>query len=117
MRASPHWPHSGSHGVSGESIETTQNDYGFSLTARRGLRLDEDAPHGASPAKTLLDDLIACMNTAELARRQFREIARVSGLILQPAAGRPSRPPRELQSVRIAAVRGAATLRSRQPAA
>ena len=45
-----------------------------------------------------LDDLIACMNTAELARRQFREIARVSGLILNAPPGKPSRSQREIQS-------------------
>ncbi|RYD37192.1 MAG: ligase-associated DNA damage response DEXH box helicase, partial [Verrucomicrobiaceae bacterium] len=65
----------------GESIQSTQNDYGFSLTARRGLFLDERSIHGYLTAENLLDDLVACMNTAELARRQFREIARVSGLI------------------------------------
>jgi ATP-dependent Lhr-like helicase len=38
------------------------------------------------------------MNTAELARRQFREVARVSGLILQPPPGSKTRSHRELQS-------------------
>ncbi len=38
------------------------------------------------------------MNTTELARRQFREIARVSGLILQPMPGRQTNSQRELQS-------------------
>jgi ATP-dependent helicase Lhr and Lhr-like helicase len=46
----------------------------------------------------LLEDLVDCMNTAELARRQFREIARVSGLILQTPPGRPQRSQREIQS-------------------
>lgn len=84
--------------VTGESIQSTQNDYGFSLTARRGLFLDEQSIHRYLSAKNLLDDLIACMNTAELARRQFREIARVSGLILQSPPGRPQRSQREVQS-------------------
>jgi len=82
---------------SGESIVTTQNDYGFSLTARR-LVLDEEKLRFHLSSKDLLDDLIACMNTAELARRQFREIARVSGLILQTPPGRKDRSMRELQS-------------------
>jgi len=84
--------------VSGESIQSTQNDYGFSLTARRGLFLDERSIHQYLSADNLLDDLIACMNTAELARRQFREIARISGLILQSPPGRPQRSQREIQS-------------------
>ncbi len=82
---------------SGESIITTQNDYGFSLTARQ-LVLDEEKLRFHLSSENLLDDLIACMNTAELARRQFREIARVSGLILQTPPGQNDRSMRELQS-------------------
>lgn len=83
---------------SGESIHTTQNDYGFSLTARRGLVLDEEILRAALSEFQLLDDLTACMNTAELARRQFREIARISGLILQSMPGKKDLSQRELQS-------------------
>ncbi len=82
----------------GESIHTTQNDYGFSLTAKRGLMLDEEKFRRHLTSEDLLEDLIACMNTAELARRQFREIARVSGLILQTPPGQKDRSQRELQS-------------------
>ena len=82
----------------GESIHTTQNDYGFSLTAKRGLHLDEGILRRHLTGENLLDDLIACINTAELARRQFREIARVSGLILQTPPGQKDRSQRELQS-------------------
>ena len=81
-----------------ESIHTTQNDYGFSLTAKRGLVMDEEMLRLHLSAENLLDDLVACMNTAELARRQFREIARVSGLILQSPPGQKSRSQREVQA-------------------
>lgn len=84
--------------VTGESVHTTQNDYGFSLTAKRGLVLDEESLRAHLSDEDLLDDLLACMNTAELARRQFREIARVSGLILQTPPGRKDRSQRELQA-------------------
>ena len=83
--------------ASGESIHTTQNDYGFSLTSKRGLVLSEERLRGHLSSEDLLDDLIACMNTAELARRQFREIARVSGLVLQTPPGQKDRTQRELQ--------------------
>lgn len=82
----------------GESIHTTQNDYGFSLTAKRGLVLDEESLRGKLTTERLLDDLLECMNTAELARRQFREIARVSGLILQTPPGQKDRSAREVQA-------------------
>jgi len=84
--------------ISGESIQTTHNDYGFSLNARRGLFLGEEQLREVLTEENLLDDLIECMHTAELARRQFREIARVSGLILQQPPGRPIQSQRELQS-------------------
>jgi len=84
--------------VSGQSIQTTHNDYGFSLNAKRGLFLGEDELRQATSEENLLGDLIECMHTAELARRQFREIARVSGLILQQPPGRPSQSQREIQS-------------------
>ncbi|OYV03640.1 MAG: DNA ligase-associated DEXH box helicase, partial [Verrucomicrobiales bacterium VVV1] len=71
-----------------ETIHITQNDYGFSLTARRGLSLDLGKLTQAFDSNNLLDDLMACMNTAELARRQFREIARVAGLIVPDFPGR-----------------------------
>ncbi|MEO5914677.1 MAG: ligase-associated DNA damage response DEXH box helicase [Luteolibacter sp.] len=82
----------------GQAIQATQNDYGFSLTAKRGLVLDEKSLRRHLSPDDLLEDLVACMNTAELARRNFREIARVSGLILQQPPGRQDRSGRELQS-------------------
>jgi len=82
----------------GESIVTTQNDYGFSLTARRGLSLDEALLRRALAPDGLLDDLLECLNAAGLARKQFREIARVSGLVLPQPPGRAANPARELQS-------------------
>jgi len=83
--------------ASGESIHTTQNDYGFSLTSKRGLVLSENHLRDYLTSENLLDDLVACMNTAELARRQFREIARVSGLVMQTPPGQKDRSQRELQ--------------------
>ncbi len=82
----------------GESIMTTQNDYGFSLTTRRGLALEEALLRRALTSDFLMEDLLECMNAAGLARRQFREIARVSGLVLPQPPGRFAKPQRELQS-------------------
>lgn len=78
-------------------IQVTMNDYGFSLTSASSLPFDTDSWRELLTTDHLLDDLLACMNTAELARRQFREIARVSGLILQTLPNkRPTQ--RDLQS-------------------
>lgn len=81
---------------SGESIHTTQNDYGFSLTARRGLSLDEGVLREALSVENLEEDLLSCMNVAEMSRRQFRIIARVAGLLVPDLPG-SRRPVRDLQ--------------------
>lgn len=81
---------------SGESIHTTQNDYGFSLTSRRGLSLDEVVVREAFSLENLDEDLLSCMNTAEMSRRQFRIIARVAGLLVPDLPGN-RRPVRDLQ--------------------
>lgn len=80
----------------GESIHVTQNDYGFSLTARHGLCLDENILREAFSPEELETDLIACMNTAEMSRRQFRVVARVAGLLVPDLPGK-RRPTRDLQ--------------------
>ncbi|WP_035602669.1 ligase-associated DNA damage response DEXH box helicase [Haloferula sp. BvORR071] len=81
-----------------DSVTITQNDYGFCLTARRGLNLDEQSIRLNLSIENLLGDVIACLNTHELARRQFREVARVAGLILQNLPGRAQRGQREVQA-------------------
>ncbi len=80
----------------GESINVTQNDYGFCLGAPRGLSLDEDTLRAALTTENLLDDLLECMNTAEMARRQFRDVARVAGLLIPDLPGK-RKPTRDLQ--------------------
>lgn len=81
---------------SGESINVTQNDYGFCLGAPRGLSLDEEILREALSTDDLLDDLLTCMNTAEMARRQFRGVARVAGLLIPDMPGK-RKPTRDLQ--------------------
>ena len=81
-----------------QDITVTQNDYGFCLSARRGLHLSEEIICLNLTDESLAEDMIACLNTAELARRQFREVARVAGLILQSLPGRQRQSQREIQS-------------------
>jgi ATP-dependent Lhr-like helicase len=81
---------------SGESINVTQNDYGFCLGSPRGLPLDEEILREALTIDQLLEDLLECMNTAEMARRQFRYVARVAGLLIPDMPGK-RKPTRDLQ--------------------
>jgi ATP-dependent Lhr-like helicase len=56
-------------------------DWGFEIAGRGPLPADErDWRRLLSPAD-LLEDLLACLNGTEMARRHFREIARVAGLV------------------------------------
>jgi ATP-dependent Lhr-like helicase len=69
------------------------NDYGFELLSPTRYEIDDEmiaelfSPQGAE------HDLFASLNAAELARRHFREIARVTGLVFQgyPGQGRSAK--------------------------
>lgn len=79
------------------SLAVTVNDYGFALLSGAGISLSDEQWKQAFSGENLLDDLVACLNSAELARRQFREIARIAGLVFQgyPGQGKSAR---QLQS-------------------
>ncbi len=57
------------------------NDWGFELAGRDAFAADPRAWRRLLSPANLLDDLLACMNGTEMARRHFREIARVAGLV------------------------------------
>jgi ATP-dependent Lhr-like helicase len=63
------------------------NDYGFELLSPERAQLEEALEAGLVSPDNLLHDIPASLNAAELARRQFREIARVAGLIFQGYPG------------------------------
>jgi len=63
------------------------NDYGFELLSPEPALLEEALEAGLVSPDNLLHDIPASLNAAELARRQFREIARVAGLIFQGYPG------------------------------
>jgi ATP-dependent Lhr-like helicase len=74
------------------------NDYGLVLTAQRQAWPDAVLLSRLLSPEGLLDDLHAGLNMAELARRQFREIARVAGLLPPSLPGRAARSLRQLQA-------------------
>ncbi|MFG0275485.1 MAG: ligase-associated DNA damage response DEXH box helicase [Phycisphaerales bacterium] len=69
------------------SVSATVNDYGLELLSPDAFDLDEPAWRRLIAPDRLLDDLLACVNASELSRRQFREIARIAGLIFQGFPG------------------------------
>lgn len=69
------------------------NDYGFELMARDEINLHEALRAGLLSTDHLFEDVVASLNAAELAKRHFREIARVAGLVFQgyPGAGKSNK--------------------------
>ena len=79
------------------SFTLAANDYGFELLSAERARLDEALEAGLLSADHLAHDIPASLNAAEMARRQFREVARVAGLVFQGYPG-TGRSPKQLQA-------------------
>ncbi|MEM8835723.1 MAG: ligase-associated DNA damage response DEXH box helicase [Planctomycetota bacterium] len=79
------------------SIVATVNDYGVELLAPDPLDFDEPHWRALLSPNNLLQDLLECVNSSELARRRFRDIARVAGLI-NPGFPGENRAVRHLQA-------------------
>ncbi len=69
------------------SIIFSMNDYGFMLTTPQEWSLDEAGWLRILSPDNLLEDIAGCLNTTELAKRHFREISRIAGLIFQGYPG------------------------------
>ena len=65
------------------------NDYGFGLRSAAPLELTLGDIGRLLAAPDVESDILAGLNAAELSRRQFREIARVAGLVFQGYPGQP----------------------------
>ena len=73
------------------SITATVNDYGIEWASPVPLELEADEWKVLLSPEGLLDDLLECLNTGVLARRQFRDVARIAGLVFQGYPGQPQR--------------------------
>jgi ATP-dependent helicase Lhr and Lhr-like helicase len=74
------------------------NDYGFALTAQAAIDPGVDTLRALFSPDDLVDDLRESLNLAELARRQFRDIARIAGLLPPSLPGKAPRSLRQLQA-------------------
>lgn len=78
--------------ISPSTYSIAMNDWGFEILSDRPIPFGDDDADAASFFKNfrydnLLEDIQACLNSTEMAKRQFREIARVAGLIFQGYPG------------------------------
>lgn len=59
----------------------SMNDYGFELLSAEEPDLNAALDEGLFAVENVTEDVQGALNSAEMARRQFREIARVAGLV------------------------------------
>ncbi|MBI5864208.1 MAG: ligase-associated DNA damage response DEXH box helicase [Planctomycetes bacterium] len=71
------------------SLHLSANDYGLELLSPTELLLAESDWRELLRLDGVTEDLLACLNVTQLARRQFRDIARIAGLIFSGYPGAP----------------------------
>jgi ATP-dependent Lhr-like helicase len=63
------------------------NDYGFELFSDKEIPLNEENLGKILSRENLMTDVISSINAAEMARRKFRDIAVISGMVVQNFPG------------------------------
>jgi ATP-dependent Lhr-like helicase len=69
------------------SFRATVTDYGVELFCEEPFDVDEPGWRAVLSSENLVEDLLESMNATQLARRHFREIARIAGLTHQGYPG------------------------------
>lgn len=80
------------------SVRFAANDYGLLLGIAPRAEIDEPLLRTLLSPEHLERDVRASLNLAELAKRQFRDIARIAGLLPPSQPGRAARSMRQLQA-------------------
>ncbi len=84
--------------IARNTFSLATNDYGLALTPANDAEPDADLLRALLSPERLFEDLRDSLNLGELARRQFREVARVAGLLPPSLPGRAARSLRQLQA-------------------
>ncbi|MGC1243350.1 MAG: ligase-associated DNA damage response DEXH box helicase [Chryseosolibacter sp.] len=79
------------------SFSIAMNDYGFELLSDQPIPIDEAVETNMLGVDNLMADIQASINSTEMARRKFRDIAAISGLVFKGYPGKPVKD-RHLQS-------------------
>ena len=80
------------------TLTATPNDYGLEILSSHNLEPAEADLRQLLSTDNLLEDLLTCLNSGELARRRFRDVARIAGLIHPGFPGRQRKAARHLQA-------------------
>lgn len=65
------------------------NDYGFELLSDQPIPIEDALDSDLFSTQDLLSDLQRSMNATEMAKRKFRDIASIAGLVFKGLPGRP----------------------------
>ncbi|MFN3874296.1 MAG: ligase-associated DNA damage response DEXH box helicase [Flavobacteriales bacterium] len=71
------------------TFSIAMNDYGFELLSDQPIPIEEALDNDLFSPKDLLSDLQRSLNATEMARRKFRDIASIAGLVFKGMPGRP----------------------------
>jgi len=69
------------------SFSISMNDYGFELLSDQRVPLEEALELDLFSEKNLMEDISLAINKTELAKRKFRDVATIAGLIFQGYPG------------------------------
>jgi ATP-dependent Lhr-like helicase len=71
------------------TFSIAMNDYGFELLSDQPVPIEEAVETDLLGTDNLLRDIQASINSIEMARRKFRDIAAISGLVFKGYPGKP----------------------------
>lgn len=69
------------------SFSMAMNDYGFELLSEKKIPMNEEILAKILSKENLIQDVLSSINATEMARRKFRDIAVISGLVIQTYPG------------------------------
>lgn len=79
------------------TFSIAMNDYGFELLADKDIPIEKALQNHLFSDKNLIEDIFSSLNDTEIAKRRFRSISQISGLIFQGFPGQ-KKANRHLQS-------------------
>lgn len=71
------------------SFSIAMNDYGFELLSDMPIPIEDILEEDVFSEINLAEDIKACINESEMAKRKFRDVATISGLVFQGFPGKP----------------------------
>lgn len=69
------------------TFSIAMNDYGFELLSDRPIPIEDAIDTNIFSTAHLMDDILQSVNSVEMARRRFRDIASIAGLVFQGYPG------------------------------